>query len=374
MIYFRALALLMAFLCLSSSVDWGFYAHRKVNRYAVYTLPDPLFNFYKRHQSYVEVHAVDADKRRYAVKQEAAFHYIDLDVYRGDSADLQTLQKARWKYSTAEIQKGGVSIFQKQIGDTSGYYALQLDTISELDDWLGSMAPEETLLLEREATGENWQLAVVDSFTQHGLLPYRLERMVYSLEKAFVEKDVPAILRLSADIGHYVGDAHVPLHTTENYNGQLTNQLGIHGFWESRLPELFHNKTKFIQIRPAEYVPDYKAYIWQMINESHSEVERVFLCEKTARGEIDEDNQMCYDQRAGAFHWQPCPEYAAAFDRCMGSMVWSRWEWSINRLGSLWYTAWLNAGEPDLSSEGELGGGKAEEDIDRNIEPDRSCQ
>jgi hypothetical protein len=372
--HFGALAMLMATFCLSTSVDWGFYAHRKINRYAVYSLPDPLFSFYKRHQSYIEVHAVDADKRRYAVKQEAVFHYIDLDKYNEDSTDLFFLQTARWKYSAVEIQKGGASVFQKRIGDTTGYYAHQLDTIGELSEWLGSLAPENELLLEREMSGERWQLSIVDSFTHHGLLPYRLERMVYSLEKAFVDKDVPAILRLSADIGHYVGDAHVPLHTTENYNGQLTNQLGIHGFWESRLPELFHNKTKFIQIRPAEYVSNYKAYIWQIINESHSEVDRVFLCEKTARGAIDEDNLMCYDQRSGAYHWQPCPEYAAAFDSCMGSMVWSRWEWSINRLGSLWYTAWLNAGEPDLNIDAEAGGGNTEEVADRMIEPDRSCQ
>ena len=58
------------------------------------------------------------------------------------------------------------------------------------------------------------------------------------LQKAFEAKNVDLILKYSADIGHYIGDAHVPLHTTENYNGQMTGQKGIHGLWESRLVEI----------------------------------------------------------------------------------------------------------------------------------------
>jgi hypothetical protein len=47
-------------------------------------------------------------------------------------------------------------------------------------------------------------------------------------------------------LGHYIGDAHVPLHTTSNYNGQKTNQHGIHGLWESRIPEqLFDERVTF---------------------------------------------------------------------------------------------------------------------------------
>ena len=41
------------------------------------------------------------------------------------------------------------------------------------------------------------------------------------------------VLRTAADLGHYLADAHVPLHTTGNYNGQRTNQTGIHALWET---------------------------------------------------------------------------------------------------------------------------------------------
>ena len=48
---------------------------------------------------------------------------------------------------------------------------------------------------------------------------------------------------------YYVGDAHVPLHTTENYNGKMTGQKGIHGFWESRLPEINADNYNFFVLK-----------------------------------------------------------------------------------------------------------------------------
>ncbi len=47
------------------------------------------------------------------------------------------------------------------------------------------------------------------------------------------------ILKYSADLSHYIGDAHVPLHTTSNHNGQLTNQVGIHAFGKAVYQTIF---------------------------------------------------------------------------------------------------------------------------------------
>src|SRR5690606_37925329 len=70
-----------------------------------------------------------------------------------------------------------------------------------------------------------------------GIVPWQVYFTYQKLVRAFREQDNDAIIRHSADLGHYVSDAHVPLHTTRNYNGQFTGQIGIHAFWESRLPE-----------------------------------------------------------------------------------------------------------------------------------------
>jgi len=51
-----------------------------------------------------------------------------------------------------------------------------------------------------------------DTLTAYGILPWHLLRVKEQLTDAFMQKDIKSILRLSADLGHRVGDAHVPLH------------------------------------------------------------------------------------------------------------------------------------------------------------------
>ena len=53
---------------LYATIPWGFYAHKQANRYAVFTLPEELIGFYKKHIDHLKEHAVDTDKRRYAIK------------------------------------------------------------------------------------------------------------------------------------------------------------------------------------------------------------------------------------------------------------------------------------------------------------------
>ena len=72
----------------TTNAGWGFFAHKKINRLAVFTIPEPeLFQFYKYHIDFIGEHAVDPDKRRYAVQGEAEKHYIDIDHYIIDGGD-----------------------------------------------------------------------------------------------------------------------------------------------------------------------------------------------------------------------------------------------------------------------------------------------
>ena len=76
---------------------------------------------------------------------------------------------------------------------------------------------------------------------KNGLLPWRVEEMYGKLVRAFA--DVKAergyardnVKFLSAVMAHYIGDAHVPFHAVLNYDGQLTNQQGLHSRFESEL-------------------------------------------------------------------------------------------------------------------------------------------
>ena len=60
------------FLSLTYGENWGFWAHRRINRMAVFTLPPEMIAFYKKNIEYLTEHAVDPDKRRYATRHEAA--------------------------------------------------------------------------------------------------------------------------------------------------------------------------------------------------------------------------------------------------------------------------------------------------------------
>lgn len=62
------------------SPHWGFWAHKRINRMAVYRLPAEMQFFYKKHIDYLSENATNPDKRRYSVVGEAERHFIDLDV------------------------------------------------------------------------------------------------------------------------------------------------------------------------------------------------------------------------------------------------------------------------------------------------------
>src|SRR5689334_16482098 len=68
-------------LIVQQSYSWGFYAHRKINFYAVFLLPPEMLLLYKPQIEFLYEHAVDPDKRRYITSYEAPRHFIDIDHY-----------------------------------------------------------------------------------------------------------------------------------------------------------------------------------------------------------------------------------------------------------------------------------------------------
>src|SRR5678815_3016514 len=129
---------------------WGFFAHQKINYYAVFLLPPEMMVFYKPHIAFIAEHAVDPDKRRYAVAEEGSRHYIDIDRY--------------------------------------GSYPYT-------------------------ALPRNWNDAVAkfgaDSLAIHGIVPWHIQVMLGRLTKAFRERNSAGILKNSAELGHYIADSHV---------------------------------------------------------------------------------------------------------------------------------------------------------------------
>ena len=268
---------------------WGFFAHRRINRLAVFTLPVEMIGFYKKNIRSIEEDAVNPDRRRYIIPDEAARHYIDLDDY-GDSAVFRLP-----KYWKDAVEKFGE-----------------------------------------------------DSLRSHGILPWQINRVYFELKDAFAVRDPDKILRLSADLGHYVADAHVPLHTTKNYDGQLTKQNGIHAFWESRLPELFYDQYDFF-VGKAERLDNVQLTAWKIIAHTNQALDSVLQFEKQLSQKWG-DKKFNFESQGRQTIKVFSADYSKAYHQLLSGMVERQMRAAVLMTGSIWYTAWVDAGQPDLKS------------------------
>ena len=277
-------------LLVHQSFCWGFFAHRKINQYAVFLLPPEMMVLYKPNIAFLEEHAVDPDKRRYIIAEEGPRHYIDIDHYGHHPYD--SLPR-NWKDAVARYSE--------------------------------------------------------DTLNRYGIVPWWLQTMLYRLTDAFKEKDQARILKYSAEIGHYIGDAHVPLHANKNHNGQYTDQKGIHAFWESRIPELLADKEWDFFIGKAEYIKSPSEFIWARVMESAMASDTVLKFEKELSLSFPPDQRFAFEDRSGQMIRQYSSSYSKAYNEKLKGMIERRMRQSIFAVASFWYTAWVNAGQPDLT-------------------------
>lgn len=294
---------------------WGFWAHKRINRIAVFTLPVEMIGFFKEHIDYVTERSVAPDMRRHAVENEARKHYIDIDHY------------CSFPHSCVP----------KDFEEAAAIFT------------------EDTLNL-------------------YGTSPWNLKKSYYDLIEAFESLNTNKILKECAEFGHYLADLHVPLHTTENYNGQLTNQKGIHAFWESRIPELLGEDYDYF-IGKAVYVDDIEEKIWEIVYDSSAAVDSVLSFEKKLSQEFESDQIKTFETRAQTVVETYSEEYTRTYNKMIEDMSHRRLRTSIINLGSFWFTAWVDAGQPDLAklssrviTEEEL---KEEEELKRQYKEEK---
>src|SRR5947199_1521229 len=89
---------------------WGFFAHKKINYYAVFLLPPEMLSFFKPNIEFLTEHAVDPDKRRYLLAAEGARHFIDLDHYGKPPFDSlpRKWKEAVVKFSEDSLRQYGI--------------------------------------------------------------------------------------------------------------------------------------------------------------------------------------------------------------------------------------------------------------------------
>lgn len=275
-------------------ISWGTFGHEHINRAAVLALPPPLQSFFYNHIDYITQESTVPDLRKYTLsdKAENPRHYIDLENFGSRDSLPKTLEEVKLKYDT------------KFIAD-------------------------------------------------NGILPWYIQDMMAKLTTAFKEKRKTEILFLAADLGHYLGDAHMPLHTSANHDGQMTNQKGIHALWESRLPELFGNNYNYYTSE-ATYIENIETETWRIIYNSHQLVDTLLRIDRELKASFPADNIYEKDAQGNIkknkFKQTIFTlEYATALHTKLNGMVEQQMAKSIKASADFWYTAWVNAGKPNLS-------------------------
>ncbi|HEX8278329.1 MAG TPA: zinc dependent phospholipase C family protein, partial [Segetibacter sp.] len=267
------------------------YAHQRINYLAVFLLPPEMMVLYKPNIQFITDHAVDPDKRRYAILQEAPKHFIDIDYY------------GKYPYDSLPRKYE--------------------DAVARFSE---------------------------DTVMSQGIVPWWIQIMQQRLTNAFKERNTAKILKLSAEIGHYIADSHVPLHASSNHDGQSTNQKGIHGFWESRVPELLGETEFDFMIGKAGYINDIPKYVWSRVLESGAASDTVLRYEAELSKKFAGDRKYSFEERNGKVIKQYSSQFTIAYNQMLNGMVERRMRMSIASVASFWYTAWVNAGQPDLKN------------------------
>jgi hypothetical protein len=255
-----------------AALAWGPTGHRLVNRWAVDTLPPEIRTFFQNNRKFLEDHANDPDEAMTKDKHERELHYISLDKY-----GIFPYLKLPHSFDVAVKQYG------------SGH-------------------------IHRD-----------------GMLPWQVGKISLRLTEAFKAQNWEEVKLEAALLGHYVADAHDPLHTTQNYDGQLTGQTGLSARFEIRLVDKFTNFFMFVP-REASKIADPTEHAFQDVLETNTWADHIILADLQAREGLPDYNEDYYDR----------------FYSRVGAIVMRELSGAAEDTGSYWYTAWVNAGRPEL--------------------------
>src|SRR5690554_457854 len=257
------------------SFPWGEEGHKLIAGKAVDLLKEKIPGIIN-YKDYITEHSVDPDVRRNFDESEFPKHFIDIDFY-------------------PEFLDG------KMIYDRQQLSALYGDSV----------------------------------VTKMGILPWATIQTYNNLQKAFSEHNRDKVLIYASDLAHYVADAHQPMHTMLNYDGQFTDQQGIHARYESELIERYFDELEeIVNGNSIELIDEPIIYIFNYIENSFSLGEALLTADKFA------------SKRAGSTSTE---DYYRLFWFRTKYITEIQFESAVNSLASLIFTAWSEAGEPSLT-------------------------
>ena len=281
----------VALLATGGAQAWGFLGHKVIAQVAVYSLPPTMQSFYYRHMADIVRLSTAPDERRNSTPGEGPRHFIDMDHYSEDDPFAKvprSYNKAMEKFSA-------------------------------------------------------------DTLKKYGTVPWVVLEMKDSLTEAFRRRDTVAIVHFSSELAHYVGDAFVPLHTSVNYDGQLTNQNGLHSLWESQLVE--RNLSAYhLDSAPASYLKDPQTAIWTEVQKSYGFLGETLDKALKLEKQFPPSTRYTFSHRYGKTQRRFSDAFADAYEKEVGGQVAYRLKGAPTLVSSFWLTAWQDAGKPNLDA------------------------
>lgn len=266
---------------------WGLDVHRFLTRRALTGLPPELKPFFDEQRDFVSERAADPDM---------------------------------WR----------VAALRTDIGDEDPNHFLDIDALDE-------PAPFSNVPRTWEGLVTKYGL---ERATKAGRLPWRAEEMYNRLVGHFRDMGRPNgpgyagdnARYIAAVLSHYLEDAHQPLHATGNYDGQLTNQNGIHSRFETAL--VLRNLPTLnlapVAIRP---IGNIREFMFATIVESQSLVAPLLAADRKATEGLE-----FYDDA-----------YFAALLTGVRPILEKRLSDSASAVASVIVQAWKEAGSPTMA-------------------------
>ena len=261
------------FVFLTVLCSWGEKAHRKINSSCVEFFPPELQNL-KAWASFLGEHSSDADFRKKTDKPEFVKHFIDIDNYD----DFTKNHKIEENFKAA-CAKYGKEIVMK-----------------------------------------------------NGTLPWSTDSTYKALIQNFKTGDWKQGALTASDLGHYVGDGFMPLHTTGNYNGQLSGQTGIHRRYEETMIDRYFDEIRInpSAIRKIDHV---QSFIFDYVYANNTKIAQLLRADKEALRQAGGKYNDVY--------------YKNLWEETRVLTI-NQLEESTKTLASLIYTAWIEAGKPNI--------------------------
>lgn len=261
----------------AAAESWGLEAHVLINRAACTTVPEGLRPFFMRHQAFIGEHGKDPDTVLTFQDEETERirHWFDLDELDGFPFQKipRTYEKALAKYGEERLEAAG-------------------------------------------------------------LLPWRIAELYARLVEAMKESQWKRVPLLAAYLGHYVADGHQPLHTTTNYDGQLTGNTGIHKRFENEMIRRYLTQYQDLAAftQPAQQTADAVAFTFDFLVDSYVWVDNLLRADTLSKRGV---------------HGYGDAYYAALYVFA-GKLAKLSMAQAATDLGTLWYSAWIEAGRPNV--------------------------